>query len=198
MSPIISTLANASGRGYRSFAAAAAPAFESIATINGNGSSTELTFSSIPSTYKHLQIRTLARNLTASANLFSISLRFNNDSGSNYVAHTLIGNGATVTASGNTGQTAIGSVYYPTDGTTTNAHGVGIIDIHDYSSTSNYKTVRYFTGNDTNSGSALGQVKLGSGLWLDTSAITSITLRSGSLDGYTTSTQFALYGIKGA
>ena len=77
---------NAEGSGaYSAASNSVTPAvpvsFESIATLNGDGSATTLTFSSIASTYKHLQIRAIVRNTGATANLVSYNIRFNGDTG---------------------------------------------------------------------------------------------------------------------
>ena len=66
----------------------------------------------------------------------------------------------------------------------------------DYASTSKYKTVRAITGTNANTSSANFAVSLGSGLWQSTNAITSVTIANG-YDFFSTSTTFALYGIKG-
>jgi len=58
--------------------------YESIATAIGTGSSGTITFGSIPSTYKHLQIRSIQR--VASGNAY-IKVQFNNDTNSNYTYH---------------------------------------------------------------------------------------------------------------
>jgi hypothetical protein len=70
--------------------------------------------------------------------------------------------------------------------------GAGIIDILDYANTNKYKTARSLRGYDANGS---GNMSLISGLWMNTAAISNITLtaRGGSVDQYTT---FALYGIK--
>jgi hypothetical protein len=172
-------------------------AFESIATINGDGSSTSLTFSSIPSTYKHLQIRTLVRNLNGAANITAVNIRFNGDTGSNYASSNLFGNGSTVSTQGNASSSSLATVYALHDGTLADCYAVGIIDIEDYASTSKNKTARTLTGANANTATSIGQTRLVSGSWFSTSAITSITLLEGSAVGWTTGTQFALYGIKG-
>ena len=79
--------------------------------------------------------------------------------------------------------------------TTSMMSGV-LIDIQDYASTTKYKTVRSFSGMDGNAADTQYVVTLRSNLWLSTSAITSITLIPAT--AFTTSTTFALYGIKGA
>jgi len=55
--------------------------YESIASASGTGSSGTITFSSIPSTYTHLQIRGIGRNSYPST---QVNVRFNSDTGSNY------------------------------------------------------------------------------------------------------------------
>jgi hypothetical protein len=189
MSPISSTLANASAYGYRTFAAAAAGAFESIATVTGNGSATTLTFSSIPSTYTSLQIRGIAND--GVGNGFLAALRFNADSGTNYVFHRLLGNGSTVSASGSSTQT---SIQIGNSGNVADTYTTYISDIHNYANTTQNKTVRTFSGRDFNGS---GTVFLYSGLWLSTAAITSISIDNVGPVAWTSGTTFSLYGIKG-
>jgi hypothetical protein len=189
MSPITSTLANSSAYGYRTLAAAgAAPAFESIATATGNGSSGTITFSSIPSTYQHLQVRL---QVIASGG-GGQSIRFNSDSGNNYAYHNLGGNGSSVFAGGtaNYSQMFIGD-----DSAATNP-ALMIVDIHDYASTTKNKTIRSFFGHDRN---GAGSVYLYSGLWMNTNAVTSLSLGIGLFGGiFDSGTTASLYGIKGA
>ena len=176
--------------------------FEYIATATGTGSSGTITFSSIPSTYKHLQLRWIAKDTYGPgfAGVYPISLQFNSDSGSNYAGHRLLGDSTTVYAYGQANQTTIPNIngITPTATYLNNIMGIGIIDIHDYSSTTKYKTLRSFSGGDTNSSTAgqTGIVSLSSGLWQNTNAITSISI-SAAITAFTTTTQFALYGIKG-
>jgi hypothetical protein len=164
-------------------------AFDSIATATGTGSSTTITFSSIPSTYQHLQIRFFGRTTTG---VSALSMTFNGSAGTNYARHYLAGDGATAFVSGAADTAQIWTGYAINS---TNMGGVGIIDIHDYASTTKNKTVRAFTGNDTNT-PGNDDVRLSSGVWKSTSAITSITFTS--TDNFATNATFALYGIKGA
>lgn len=184
--------------GIYGFAGGAAGAFESIASATGTGSSGTITFSSIPSTYQSLHIRGIVRtdNSAAAGNLL---LRFNSDSGSNYPYHYLGGDGATTIAFGSAATTS-GFAIFTSANASFNSNVVGstIIDIHDYASTSRNKTVRAFSGVDNNSASVVGKLALSSSLWMNTSAITSISIIASSSANFTTATQFALYGIKGA
>ena len=161
-----------------------ASSFESIATVTvGSGGSTSITFSSIPSTYKHLQLRAFA----PTGNYMEI--RFNGDTtGSNYRAHYLGGDGSSTYVGSNANNN-----YFPGAGGWSQPY-VGILDILDYQNTNKYKTNRILEGYDPNG--AGGEINVRSGLWMSTSAITSIVLsRSGASVGQYSS--FALYGIKG-
>jgi len=164
--------------------------FYSIATVTGTGSSSTITFSSIPSTYKALQIKT---NFIVSA-ATTVWVRLNGDATANYIRHGLVGSQSTATAYGNTGQNyivfagmsagQIGTTTYPT---------TAIVDILDYTNTSKNKTVKGISGTEFNATG--GEVDLSSGLWLNTAAITSITIGNTSSANFSTSSTFALYGI---
>jgi len=174
------------------FAGAIAGSYESIATTTvGSTSQTTVTFSSIPSTYKHLQVRFMAKGNFA-ANYYSTAMRFNSDSGSNYSYHALSGNGSSVSASGSYPQA---NVFFTVAGTNpTNIFGIGVIDILDYANTNKYKTVRTLNGIDTNGD---GVVRLESSVWSNTAAITNISFTTAGYGDWLQYSSFALYGIKG-
>jgi hypothetical protein len=170
--------------------------YESIATATGTGSSGTITFNSIPNTYKHLQIRSLSR-LSATKG-YSIVKPNNDSSTANYTYHSLYGDGVGVTADGYSTGVLGGSYSIYSTGASSNLadnFGVAIVDIHDYASTTKYKTFRSFTGYDNNQ-AGNGIVFLISTLWLSTSAISSLTIDAQG-GNFTTGTTFALYGIKG-
>jgi len=173
-------------------AAASTSSYESIASATGTGSSTTITFSSIPSTYASLQIRIIGRSDSA-ASAGSITVYANNDTtATNYTRHRLSCDGATVTAFGAAStSTQLGRVTAAS--ATANIMGVTIIDIIDYASSTKNKTFRSFSGHDQNGS---GDVWLTSGLWMNTAAINRIDLVIGG--NWTTQTSIALYGIKGA
>jgi len=166
-------------------------AWDSIATANGTGSSGVITFSSIPSTYTHLQIRNIGRGTGAGT---TIKITANSDTAANYARHYMYGDGATAGAGNSTSQTGADIAYTSLSTDLSNTYAVNIIDILDYANTSKYKTFRVLTGLDVN-GSG-GYAQLTSGLWQSTSAITTLTLTLNA-GSYTTASQFALYGIRG-
>jgi len=169
--------------------------YESIATATGTGLSGTITFSSIPSTYKHLQVRFMGRS--TSTNLAASIIV--NGSTTGYARHYLFGTGASVTAGGQASQSSFSLIDTITgSNSTANIMGTGILDIHDYASTTKNKTLRFFGGYDTNNGSDGGIISLQSSLWANTSAITSIDLRTdGFANFWSTNSVFSLYGIKG-
>ena len=172
------------------------PSFYSIATVTAAGGETSLAFSSIPSTYNHLQLRGILKDsyVTGTGGENNCKLQFNSDTSSLYPTHQLKGDGTTASAGGSTGVSFIAYSIWEYFGNATNTFAVNIVDIIDYANTSKYKTVRSFGGEDIN-GTATGGIHLGSGYWPSTSAITSIQI-SGFLSGAAAGSTFALYGIK--
>ena len=138
-------------------------AYDSIATVNvGAGGQSSISFTSIPSTYKHLQLRMMVRLSDAGASAGPI-FRMNSDSGSNYSYHLLSANGTSVGSAGAASQTFEHFENTIANGSTANAFGVYIIDILDYADTTKYKTTRTLAGWDANGS---GQVSFDSGLWM--------------------------------
>lgn len=172
--------------------AVAGGSYESIATVTvGSGGSSTITFSSIPSTYKHLQIRAIQR---ATAGSFqNIKIVVNGDTGANYAYHILEGDGSNATSGADSSiATALIS---QEPGSTQNAsvYGVFVMDLLDYANTNKYKTIRNLSGVDNN---GTGKMQLWSGLWQSSSAINSIVFSSASSNNFAQYSQFALYGIK--
>jgi hypothetical protein len=165
--------------------------FESIATVTVIGSNvTSITFSSIPSTYTHLQIR----GILVSGHSANNPVRFNSDTGNNYTWHQTQGDGASATvyavAPGDRIPWGLnsGNSSYPF---------ATIIDILDYANTNKYKTVRTLSGND-GTGDGSSRIGLYSGVWMSTSAVTSIVLTNDGGSTIQPNSHFALYGIKEA
>lgn len=158
-------------------------------TILGSGANS-VTFTSLgdyASTYKHLQLRFMARiseNISGGVGTFYFNL--NGDTAANYSRHILKGNGSSVSSS------ALTSTSTPDFGQTTgntagaNIFAAGVADFLDVFSTTKYKTTRTFCGNE-----------LYSGNWRSTSSVTSIALETYGDHQFVTGTRFSLYGIKG-
>jgi hypothetical protein len=164
--------------------------YESIQTVSLGSATSTVTFSSIPSTYKHLQIRWTANQATSATML---NIKVNSDtSSSTYAIHSLNGNGASVGANNAAPVQYIRQLRSGGISATANIFSAGIIDILDYTDTNKYKTFRMIGGTDKNGS---GTVEFESGLWMNTSAITQLDLfATNNLNQYTT---FELYGIRG-
>jgi len=168
--------------------AAAAGAYELISTAYGTGSSGTITFSSIPSTYKHLQIRWSAKSTLSGQT--SHKLTFNGVTTSSYYNHKLVGDGGTVSSSTDG---LLGFIYLTNamdTSVTANVYASGVMDILDYASNNKNKTVKSLHGNNSPS------INMFSGFLMNTAAITSITFAAYG-GNYTTPSRFSLYGIKG-
>jgi hypothetical protein len=168
--------------------------YESISTVTvGGGGSASITFSSIPATFTHLQIRAIQR---ATAGSFqNIKIVVNGDTGANYTYHYIEGDGTSVSA-GNDFSTATALISQEPGSTQgANVYGSFVMDLLDYANTNKYKTIRNLTGVDNN---GTGKIQLWSSVWQSSSAITSIVFSSASSNNFAQYTQFALYGIRGA
>ena len=169
--------------------------YESIATTTVTSNVASITFSSIPATYTHLQLRIFTFIDTSNPTLI---MNVNGDTGSNYTFHRILGfNGSASSAGSSSARTsyALGFCGAPSYAST------GIIDFVDYANTNKYKTARSLIGSNANGnfpGSTQeGYVSLWSGVWMNTSAISSIVIApEGGGVNFTQYSSFALYGIK--
>jgi len=158
-------------------------AYDSIATVTiGAGGASTAVFSSIPSTYKHLQIRIVTKNSDAN-NFGSTAMTINGAAGERN--HEVFGQGTIGTG-------APARSMYVYHGGAAN-FGAVVVDILDYASTTKTKVSRALCGVDNN---GTGLVAFVSGLETDTAAVSSLTFTSNS-GNFAQDSSFALYGIKG-
>jgi hypothetical protein len=159
-------------------------------TVPSAGAAT-VTFSSIPSTYTHLQLRF---DGLSSSNA-TLTVRYNSDTGSNYSIHYLLGSGSASSSGAETTQTLMtlyGSVPLAAASSQT---GTSIIDILDYANTNKYKTLFSRYGSDNNG--TPRNAGLITANWRSTSAISSVTLAPYpfTTNTWVAGTTFALYGM---
>lgn len=167
-------------------------------TLVGSGGVGVIEFLDIPQTYKHLQIRLIGRTNRSTAGIDQMNIRFNSDTGINYVTnHYIQGNGSAVYAGANTSGTFMTVYRLTADGapTLSNAFGTSIIDILDYANTNKNKTLRALSGQDMNTVS--GEVFFVSAAWMSTTAISSITITPNVGTLFNQYSRFSLYGIRG-
>ena len=186
MSPILGIFAS-------SISGAVAGDYQAIATATvDSGGASSITFSSIPSTYKHLQIRYIAKWTDTTTTYSIMNFTFNGDTAANYSNHQLYGNGGSAGAGASTSASSNIAPWVPYN-TYTNVFGAGIVDILDYADTNKYKTSRVLGGFDKNGDGVIGLLSCS---WRNTAAVTSVTF-SFSANNIAQYSQFALYGLKG-
>ena len=140
--------------------------------------------------YKHFKIVWSARSIRISPG-GSLLMRINNDSGNNYSNHFLHTDGSTVYSFAQNSASRMTASSGLVGGTS--ASGLfcsGVIDILDWSGNKN-KTLRTLHGSGTTATSS----GLSSGLWMNTGAVTSISLIEGDSSQFETGSRFSLYGV---
>jgi hypothetical protein len=167
--------------------------YDSLASVTLTTATTNVTFSEIPSDYKHLQLRIFARSTRASS-LDNLYIQFNNDNSSVYASRRFEGDGSAAYADGFTSTNQPTGFLVPTASNAADVFCGGIMDILDYSSTTKSKNIRTLRGFDMN---GTGYITTGNIMWNQSSkAITSLTLTSGNSANIAAYSSFALYGVK--
>jgi hypothetical protein len=161
-------------------------AYDSLATVTvPSGGVASVTFAGIPSTYKHLQLRTLAQQASTGG---YVEIILNNATFNR--RHYLYGNGTSALAGEDT--TNAPGIFSSAFSSGNSVFAGSIIDILDYTSTSKNKVTRSLGGVDNNGS---GSIFLMSSLYTSSAAITSMTINAIS-QNFTTNSSFALYGCK--
>jgi hypothetical protein len=161
--------------------------YEPIATTNGTGSSSSITFNSIPSTYTDL---ILIINGATTSSTGNPCLRFNGDTGTNYSRTNMGSNSSVAFTDRETSVNRIlliGGVYF-SNTLNTNL----IVHIQNYSNSTTYKSTI------TRANKASDGLDVSAGLWRNTAAITSLTVFTASGANISTNSTFTIYGIKAA
>ena len=164
-----------------------ASTYEKIATNTLGSDTANVTFSSISGSYTDL-VLTVAK-LTSTTSSPYLCFQFNSDTGTNYSATILEGNGTTASSNRWSSEPQIYTGYNVASGTSSD--GMVITNFQNYSNSTTYKTTLTRTAILGSSFPGTGAVV---GLWRSTSAITSIKIfqNAGNLNSGST---FTLYGI---
>jgi hypothetical protein len=196
--PLITTQ-SARGYGWGALVDDGPGDFESIASFVGGTGIDTISFTSIPQTYKHLELRYNARSAGGTNQDCSVLLmNFNSDTGSNYSRATsvitttsrVVGNGANENFAD--AGLVMGSAALADSFT------AGIVTIEDYTNTSKYKHWQTHSGATQGTNSREGLVWTSWGSWVaNTNAITRIDLKVAVGNAFTSNSVFALYGMKG-
>ena len=162
--------------------------YESIATVTvGGGGAASVSFTGIPSTYTHLQVRAMHLYSSTGDNLV---LSYNSGAFTNTRSHFVYGTGAAAAAGTDTSG---GGILSFQSGTTSTAFCVAVYDFLDYKDTNKNKTLRGLIGQDLNGSGIVGLV---SAFANTTTAINALTFTYNGGQTFRQYTSFALYGIK--
>lgn len=180
--------------GFLAASGVSAGSFDLLETQVLGSSQASVTFSSLSaysSTYQHLQIRMVARTTRAVSEDGSPIIYLNGDTTSNYRSHYLVGNGSNVVSYDNGTNMGLGS--YPGSSAGANQFLASVVDLLDPFETTKNKTIRVLAGMP----GSFNSVRLNSGLWLSTNALTSIQV-SANVASWAIGSRFSLYGWKAA
>lgn len=155
-----------------------------LANLTLSSAQSTVTFSSISGTYRDLRLIIQGRSITGADQPY---LQFNGDTANNYGIVAMEGNGSATSAyAQNSGPGAYTAISY--NNFINNADSIVIVDLLDYSTTNKRKTVLI------RSNSANQAVAANANRWANTSAITSIAIKTQSYS-FAAGTSFALYGV---
>lgn len=175
--------------------AAGATSYDLLETQVLSSTASSLTFTGLGSytDYKHLQIRAVAQANTGGTNILNLNVNLNSDTGFNYTVHRLYGGSSSVQSASNTSRDSL--IVWRACTRNADGYAPSVIDILDFSNTSKYTTIRGIAGGYASSEKTIA---LSSGVWMNTSALTSISFTNNGAVDFTAGSRFSLYGIKGA
>jgi hypothetical protein len=194
--PIIGSLAGASSKGLGglgAFGSTIIPSdYEAIATYTSTGSDTFFDFTSIPSNYRYLEVRGYGKH--NSSNYANVAVRMNGDATTgNYRWIFSVANGTSRSSATDSNSNHLPILQsFPSSA---NNMGVCVFVFNEYKATNKFKTVTCY-GGATENGSDVGEVSIGAGTWLSTSAITSLRFLNTGGPSWSTGSKFVLYGVK--
>jgi hypothetical protein len=191
MSPLLETFANASARGFEVFGPAGASNSYELITSSVLSSTGTFSFTSIPQTYTHFQLRFSLRDSEATTNGV-LRMRFNNDAGSNYEWNFFVNSGS---GGGSTQFGPYSGYTIPGNNANPQWYSSGVIDVINATSTTLHKAVSGRWGGIVNT-STYGYPGYLGAVYKSTSAVNRIDLYTNG-SGFLTKSRVSLYGIKG-
>ena len=155
-----------------------------------------VTFSSIPSTYRQLELWMAVRGDTA-AQFASVALQFNSDTGTNYNYENWQAAGASTTSAETLSATSLFIGDMPANTTLSGSVSIQVVKIPWYAGTAFWKATS--TSQTANLQTSAGQAsalfdKHLSGLWRSTAAINRVDIKAGA-GNFVVNSSFALYGL---
>lgn len=157
------------------------------------GATGTVTFSSIPTTFRHLQLWVAARG-DAVAGFVEMRLRFNGDTGANYDAEMIAGNAGTAAAAESIAATSMQVGEFAGSTAAAGSCGIYVINIPWYGSTVFHKMVSTSHGLTIGTATTAVHSKHWAGRWRSTAAINSVSVIALS-GNFIVGSSFALYGM---
>jgi hypothetical protein len=157
--------------------------YRPLATVTLGSTTSSVTFSSIPATYRDLILVLSGR--TSSGGAMGVGMRFNSDTGSNYANVYMLGDGTSASSSFGSSDNRMDIGFF------SGTQGDSTSQIMDYMATDKHKTTlnRY---NITPTGTVGRAFR-----WANTAAVTSINVYNASANGevFAIGSTFNLYGV---
>ena len=160
-----------------------------IGTVSVASTTSTITFSSIPSSYKNLRIYWTAISSTTNNNA-NLQMNFNGSTTA-YDYEWIIVNNSTTPTGAHTGNTTFGIAGFPWGNGSTTIPGSGVIHIPGYSGTLEKRYTFEATASDTSTVAWI--LAVGSGGWTGTAAINQISFTL-NLGSFLAGSLFSLYG----
>ena len=170
---------------------AAGATYTPIATTTASGSTTSVTFSSIPTTYTDLIIIGHLKWVTAGQTCYMQVGNGSVDTGNKYSLTVLTGNGTSATSTRRSATANGLFAQYANIGSASN-YGTDIVQILNYSNTTTYKTWL------TRSNDADQTVEAGVCLFQSTVAIDTIKIYTTGVNNIASGSTFTIYGVTAA
>ena len=174
---------------------AAGNTYEAIATTTLGSATSNVTFSSVPSTYTDLVLIVNGRSDYTSGQYEALYMQVNSDTSTNYSATFIMGGEGNATSSRQTSQNQMEITRFGNSYLGATAFGVSIIQLQNYSNTTTYKTCLGRTVNQPYGYNYTGETIC---LWRSTAAISTIKVYPALGSNFVANTQVSLYGIKAA
>lgn len=159
--------------------------YVSLGSVKLASNTSSVTFSSIPATYKHLEVRIFARKESGGNDAYVMHL--NGDTTNGNYAYYAFGGDGTAFVQSLIDSANIGSVR-------DNAWNTTVITIPDYTNTNKVKSYQSLSGSSSQTGGSSFYV---GGVWDNTAVINSLRFTNTANSNFITGSVFALYGIKG-
>lgn len=167
-----------------------------IASATSSGSTGTFTFSDLPTSFTHLQLRLFGRSVENQSTPYDAVITLNQANPTTFAYHRVSGDGSSATSTSLTSDNVIRSpLCIPNAAHTSNVFGVVIFDFLDFANTNKNKTVRITSGysNNTTSTPAAGWVNFASSAWFSTTAINHMQLFT--FGNWASGSRADLYGI---